>query len=207
MEDETGALDKVSPQRLWEEALRDAVPELLFLSGCSTGKAYKDERIGAESFAHQMVDKGVTRVLGWGLPVLDVGATRMTTELYRSLGMGKSIVEAVHSACKALKDLYHPWPLLRVFSDGAPLMPLIAAGQVRHYQKRKTLHKTLLDSRVRVLEKGFVGRRRELQRGGRVLKGTPDDDGERRFGVLIRGPAGDRQELSLRQADRALPGA
>jgi hypothetical protein len=67
MEDDTGGLDKVTPQRLWDDALKHSPPELLFLSGCSTGKA--DKVSGAGSFAHQMVDKGVSRVLGWGLPV------------------------------------------------------------------------------------------------------------------------------------------
>ena len=38
MEDDTGGLDKVTPQRLWDDALKHVPPELLFLSGCSTGK-------------------------------------------------------------------------------------------------------------------------------------------------------------------------
>jgi len=168
--------------------LKDVPPELLFLSGCSTGKA--DKVTEAESFAHQMVDKGVSRVLGWGLPVSDVGATRLTTELYRYLGMGQSIVEAVNKARQELQEEYHPWPLLRLFTDGSSLTALIAAGQLRRWQVRKTTYKTLLDSRVRVLERGFIGRRREIQQGVRVLKGVPDEQGMRRFGVLIRGPAG-----------------
>jgi tetratricopeptide (TPR) repeat protein len=188
MEDDIGGLDKMTPQRLWDDGLKHVPPELLFLSGCSTGKA--DKVSGAESFAHQMVEKGVSRVLGWGLPVSDRGATRLTAEFYRFLGMGQSIVEAVNNSRQALHKYYHPWPLLRLFTDGSPLSPLIAAGQLRHWHVRKTTYKTLVDSRVRVLEPGFVGRRREIQQGVRVLKGVPDEQGMRRFGALIRGPAG-----------------
>ena len=188
MEDENGRRDLVNADRLWNEALKDNQPKLLFLSGCSTGKA--DKVTGAESFAHQIVAKGISQVLGWGLPVADTGAMLFAKQLYRYFGMGKSIVEAVDNARKALRDDYHPWPLLRVFTDGAPLSPLIAPGQLRRWQVRKAIYKDLADSHVRVLEKGFVGRRREIQKGLQVLNGVPDDQGERHFGVLIRGPAG-----------------
>ena len=188
MEDETGRRDPVTADRLWNEALKDNQPQLLFLSGCSTGK--DGNATVAESFAHEMVAKGLSRALGWGLPVSDIGATRLTTELYRGLGMGKSVAEAVDSASKALRDSYHPWPLLRVFTDDTPLFSLIAPGQLRHYQERERTYKTLKDNRVRVLEKGFVGRRREIQQGVRILKGISDDQGTRRFGVFIRGAAG-----------------
>ena len=188
MEDQTGRIDPVTVDRLWDDALKDNQPQVLFLSGCSTGKAAKAAK--AESFAYKMVAKGLSRVLGWGLPVSDIGATRLTTELYRGLGMGKSVIEAVDRARKAIGDGYHPWPLLRVFTDDTPIFSLIAPGQLRHYQERERTYKTLKDNRVRVLEKGFVGRRREIQQGVRILKGISDDQGTRRFGVFIRGAAG-----------------
>ncbi len=46
------------------------------------------------------------------------------------------------------------------------------------------------DSHVNVLEKGFVGRRREIQKGIRVLKGFPNEAGDYKNGLLIRGTAG-----------------
>ncbi len=188
MEDDIGSLDKVTPDRLWE-ALRDFPPKLLFLSGCLTAKS--DKVSGAESFAFQMVEKGIPMVLGWGLPVSDIAATRMTAELYRCLGMGKSATEAVHSSRQAMKNDYHPWNLLRLFSDDTPLQPLIAPGQkLRRFSARKTTHTFLANSHVRILEKGFVGRRREIQKGVQVLKGIPENNESPRCGLLIRGPAG-----------------
>ncbi|MES0337751.1 MAG: hypothetical protein SFH39_15520 [Candidatus Magnetobacterium sp. LHC-1] len=46
-------------------------------------------------------------------------------------------------------------------------------------------HKTLTDSNVRVLDSGFVGRRRRIQEGVSVLRGDAD-----KHGLLARGPAG-----------------
>jgi tetratricopeptide (TPR) repeat protein len=189
MEDDIGRLDKVTPDRLWKKALKDFTPRLLFLSGCSTGKG--DKVNSAESFAHSMVEKGVPLVLGWGLPVSDVGATAMTQVLYKYLGMGKGVIEAVNNAIKDISDRYHPWPLLRLFTDGSPLTAFITAGQkIRYAPVRKTRYKFLADSYVKVLEKGFVGRRREIQKGVRTLKGMPDEQGVSRNGLIVRGPAG-----------------
>ncbi|MGE0086203.1 MAG: tetratricopeptide repeat protein [Desulfococcaceae bacterium] len=188
MEDDIGRLDKVTPERLWER-LRDFPPRVLFLSGCMTGKS--DKVSGAESFAFQMNEKGIPLVLGWGLPVSDPAASAMTAELFRSLSMGKSLTEAVHVSRQAMKKMYHPWPLLRIFADGTPLTPLIAPGQIlRHYTQRKAVYRHLADSHVQVLEKGFVGRRREIQKGVRVLKGIPEANEPPAYGLVIRGPAG-----------------
>ncbi|MGH8553059.1 MAG: CHAT domain-containing protein, partial [Methylococcales bacterium] len=116
MEDDSGHLDQVTPERLWN-SLRDYPPRLLFLSGCSTGKSGPVNQ--AESFAHRLVEAGLSTVLGWGLPVSDSGATRLTGELYRYLAQGKAIDFAVKRAREVvMKDGYHTWPLLRVFNDG-----------------------------------------------------------------------------------------
>ncbi|MCG8607465.1 CHAT domain-containing protein [bacterium] len=79
MENEFGELDKVTPDRL-AKVLRDYPPQLLFLSGCSTGQSA--ERHATDSFSHQLVAAGVPLVLGWALPVSDAGATLLTIELY-----------------------------------------------------------------------------------------------------------------------------
>src|SRR5215510_8721107 len=183
MENDIGELEKATPDTLWKR-LDTFRPKLLFLSGCSTARS--DKLNASESFAHLMVQKGIPIVLGWGLPVSDTGATALTTELYRYLAMGKGIDEAVQRARLKMKDRYHPWPLLRVFTDGSKLTAVITAGQrLRQRTARTTTYKTLADSQVRVLESGFVGRRREIQTGMRVLKGFSDT-----YGLLIRGPAG-----------------
>ena len=83
-------------------------------------------------------------------------------------------------------DRYHPWPLLRLFTDGSPLALLVAKGQrMRRRRQRDATYKMLQDSHVQVLERGFVGRRRVLQQGLRVLRNFEDRDG-----LLIHGPAG-----------------
>jgi len=183
MENEIGEPDKVTPDRL-AGVLRDYLPDLLFLSGCSTGKSDKVNE--AESFAHQLVEAGVPVVLGWGLPVSDVGATLFTAELYKYLAQGKPVDFSAQRARQFVEKSYHPWPLLRLFTDGSPLSPLIAPGQpVKQKTKRAVKYKFLQQSQVKVLEYGFVGRRREIQKGIQVLKGYSD-----KYGLLIRGPAG-----------------
>ena len=183
MENDIGELEKITPSALWE-SLKDFPPHLLFLSGCSTGKS--DKVNPSESFAQSMVEKGLPIVLGWGLPVSDIGATAFAAEVYRYLSMGKDIYEAIQRARQAVRDSYHPWPLLRLFTDGSKPAPLIAAGQsLRSKTIRQTTHKHLSDSQVQVLSNGFVGRRREIQNGVRTLKGLREHSG-----LLIRGPAG-----------------
>jgi hypothetical protein len=63
-------------------------------------------------------------------------------------------------------------------------------GQSAPQPKRKTAYKYLQDSRVRVLEVGFIGRRRQIQRGVRVLEGFAENGEDVRRGVLIHGVAG-----------------
>ncbi|MBF0591178.1 MAG: tetratricopeptide repeat protein [Nitrospirae bacterium] len=191
MEDDIGRLKKVSPEDLWD-AIKDNPPKLLFLSGCLTGSA--NEKANTESFAYKMAKNGVRWVLGWGLPVSDDGAMLMAVEIYRCLSIGKGLDYAVQSARRLVtnedknkdKDKYHPWPLLRLFGDRAPIVPLVVEGlPIRHVNPVKLRYTKLKDSDVMVLEEGFVGRRRYVQRGVSVLKGAAE-----RFGLLVRGPAG-----------------
>jgi len=184
MENDVGEMQKVTVNMLWEK-LKDFPPKLLFLSGCSTGKS--DKFKDSESFGFQMVENGVSVVLGWGLPVSDAGATQLTAELYRNIAIGKGIHESVQAARQSVEGHYHTWPLLRIFTDGSRLNPLITAGQkLKSNTSRTITYKFLTDSQVQVLENGFVGRRRNIQQGMRTLKGN----GNNKYGLLIRGPAG-----------------
>jgi tetratricopeptide (TPR) repeat protein len=184
MEDDTGETDPVTPIRLWE-AIRAFPPRILFLSGCSTGKA--EIHKGMASFTGQMVSFGIPFVMGWAEPVTDVGAIRMAVCIFKYLAMGKRVSEAVNAAREATVDSYRTWALFRMYSDASPAGAVIASGQgLRTHNIRKTIHKTLSRSSVRVLEQGFVGRRRQIQQGVRVLRGTEYD----RSGILITGTAG-----------------
>jgi tetratricopeptide (TPR) repeat protein len=182
MEDDMGNVAKVNPEMLWS-ALKNFPPKVLFLSGCSTGKrASKDN---AASFTEQMVDFGIPFVFGWSHPVSDYGASLFEGFFYEYLSMGKTIAQAVQLARKDCQG-YHVWPIFRVYTDATPAQSLIAAGKkVRLKNPRKAVHKTLKGGKVKVLEKGFVGRRRSLQHGIRVMKGYEDQ-----AGIIITGAAG-----------------
>ncbi|MCG6552870.1 MAG: tetratricopeptide repeat protein, partial [Candidatus Magnetominusculus sp. LBB02] len=183
MEDETGLLDKVTPKRLWDN-IRDNPPRMLFLSGCYTGGV--DEAGASGSFACQMAKEGIPVVMGWGLPVSDTGATKFAAELYRSLSIGDGVSKAVQKARQLFEDVNHTWPLLRVFTNGEPLKPFITAGQpVRYHTTRTSTYEYLEGTQVKVIKQGFIGRRRELQRGVRAIKGIGG-----KYGVVIHGTGG-----------------
>ena len=186
MEDEIGKIDEVTPDKLFK-AIKDIPPKILFLSGCSTGK--KDKNMGVESFAYQMVEKGIPIVLSWGLPVSDIGATSFAGVLYEKLSKGSPLGYALKEARLSLKDRYHPWPLMRLFSNGTQCQALVEKAQnILKKTTRQVIHKNLKDSSVRILDKGFVGRRRQLQKSLAVLKNKePYSD---KYGILIHGPAG-----------------
>ncbi|KJU87249.1 hypothetical protein MBAV_000557 [Candidatus Magnetobacterium bavaricum] len=183
MEDDVGKLDAISPDELWD-GIKYRPPKMLFLSGCSTGGTH-NEAI-SESFAYRMAQKGIQWVLGWGLIVSHEGAIQMVTEIYKCLSIGSRLDHAVQIARKSVEDRYHPWPLLRFFGDATPIAPLVEPGlKTSAVHPVKLRHKLLQDSNVRVLEEGFVGRRRNVQQGLSVLRGKV-----KQFGLLVRGPAG-----------------
>ena len=186
MEDEFGNLDKVTPGRLYRE-IEDFCPRVLFLSGCSTGKS--DKFIGVESFAYQVVKKGVSIVLSWGLPVSDSEATKFASVFYEKLAKGKSLNYSINKARLELQDKHSTWPLMRLFTNGIETGKLVESGQKKSKRTiRKIIHKNLEYSNVKVMEQGFVGRRRELQKSISVLKNK--DPYKDKYGLIIRGPAG-----------------
>ncbi|MCP5102188.1 MAG: tetratricopeptide repeat protein [bacterium] len=195
MEDETGYMRKVSPGELWEGALIENPPRLLFLSGCRTGETPETpEVLGSEaavSFSRELVEKyHVPAVLGWGRSVGDEQATHAEQMLYRELSRGKSVTEAVQRARLDLignfgDSPFPAWPLLRLFAGGESLDALVTAGQKVKPKPRRMTHVYLRESRVKVLAEGFVGRRRQLQRSLRALKRDRD-----KVGVLLSGTGG-----------------
>ncbi|MGC1122969.1 MAG: tetratricopeptide repeat protein, partial [Candidatus Methanofastidiosia archaeon] len=183
MEDEEGYPVYVTPDQL-QEVIELNPPRLVFLSGCRTGESPHHE--AALSFAHQLVKEHSSTVLGWGLPVSDPGATRAAEILYFELGRGESLLKAVLSTRQELVKKFPDWPLLRLFSDGTPLdPPLVTPGQVVTVKARDIQYAYLKNKQVRVLKKGFIGRRRQIQRGIRTLK-----DDEEKVGLLLHGTGG-----------------
>ncbi|KJU84747.1 hypothetical protein MBAV_003059 [Candidatus Magnetobacterium bavaricum] len=182
MEDETGKSQKVSPAMLWD-AIKAHPPKMLFISGCSTEGAY--DVAHAESFAYRMAQKGLSWVLALGLPVSDDGAAIVVAEIYRCLTSGMGIDYAVQGARRLLQERYHPWPLLKLFGGESQAGPLVADGLKTRPANPVTLrYRSLKGSNVRVLDRGFVGRRRYIQRGMGVFRAPGKE------GLLVHGPAG-----------------
>ena len=184
MEDEEGLPVWVTAQRL-SEKLNLNLPRLLFLSGCRTGEA--PLHAAAASFAYHLTANHCSTCLGWGLPVSDPGATSAARQLYFELSRGKNVLEAVLTTRQGLfKHHQTDWSLLRLFSDGTPMnVSLVQSGQKRRAKLRDLQHIYLYHSQVKVLKKGFVGRRKHIQRGLRCLKKD-----EKKIGLLLHGTGG-----------------
>jgi len=184
MEDDEGLPVQVKPAQLWKK-LSLNLPKLVFLSGCRTGEAL--EHAAALSFAHHLVSGHVSTVLGWGLPVSDVGASLAAETLYHDLSRGKNILDAVLRTRYELYNHYPTdWSLLRLFSDGSPLhVPLVAKGQKKRPKLRELQYTYLKNSQVKVLKRGFIGRRRQIQLGLRCLRSDSE-----KIGLLIHGTGG-----------------
>jgi hypothetical protein len=184
MEDDEGLSVQVKPAQLWKK-LSLNLPKLIFLSGCRTGET--PEHVVAMSFAHHLVSEHVPNVLGWGLPVSDLGASLAAETLYHDLSRGKNILDAVLRTRDELYNHYPTeWSLLRLFSDGSPLhVPLVAKGQKKPLKPRELLYTFLENSQVKVLRKGFIGRRRQIQLGLRCLRSDSE-----KIGLLLHGTGG-----------------
>lgn len=184
MEDEEGMRHDVTPSMLWEK-LDLNVPRLVFLSGCRTGQI--PEHAAAMSFAEYLTVERAPAVLGWGLPVSDKGARAAAVKLYHEFSRGENILEALCRTRKELFDHYQrDWPILRLFSDGTPPdVAIVKRGQVRRLKPGELQYIYLENSQVKVLTKGFVGRRRQLQKGLKCLKKD-----RVKVGLLLHGTGG-----------------
>jgi tetratricopeptide (TPR) repeat protein len=129
--------------------------------------------------------------LGWGLKVSDPGGIKAAKKVYGELSRGKSVVDAVNAARRELTkgkladELPLEWSLLRFFTDGTPLSALVTEGQEWKPKLRELQYTYLANSQVKVLTKGFVGRRRQIQRALHCLK--KDDS---KVGVFLHGTGG-----------------
>ncbi|VVB93817.1 Photosystem I assembly protein Ycf3 [uncultured archaeon] len=183
MESEEGLRDDVSPSRLWEK-LSLNLPKMVFLSGCRTGEA--PEHVAAMSFAHHLVAGQIPTVLGWGLPVSDIGASYAARIFYHDLSRGENTLRALLRIRRELFEKYTDWSILRLFSDSTPLdVALVRAGQVWQPRPGELQYKCLENSQVRVLTKGFIGRRRHIQKGLRSLRKDRE-----KVGLLLHGTGG-----------------
>jgi hypothetical protein len=183
MEDEFGGDNRVYLENLWDGALIDNPPRLVFLSGCRTGQGASFARFLVENYK-------VPAVLGWGRSVKDSQANHAGQIIFYELSRGRSILQAVQRAryemLRTFREVSQPaWPLLRLYCDGTPLKAIVKKEQRAKPKPRLMTHVYLEYSRVKVLKEGFVGRRRQLQISLQALK----EDMEK-VGVLLLGAGG-----------------
>ncbi|WP_437339154.1 tetratricopeptide repeat protein [Sorangium sp. So ce394] len=173
LEDAFGARRDVEPAELIEVLERaKAMPELVMVSCCNSAEV----RGSVASFAAELVAAGVPNVVGWTRPVGDGIAMLAASVLYEQIGAGKTPVEAMYRAREQMRREEertpapaHAWGTLHLVSGSAagfrvddraePLSERVDRDEVYRF----------LGSRMRVLETGFVGRRRLVQRLLRVI--------------------------------------
>jgi len=177
MENEIGEKETIYPHLLWNEALIENPPGLLFISGCSAGDTAAFPS-GAETapFARQLIRKyRLPHVLAWAQSVKDQQAVLAAKTIYQQLCRGRSILTAVQQAratvMESFRDIEKPvWPMLQLFGSGIRPVPMVTADQKQRPQLRRMKYSYLENSRVKVLAEGFIGRRRQLQQSLRALK-------------------------------------
>jgi tetratricopeptide (TPR) repeat protein len=175
MEDETGARDDISPEQLLK-VLKDGrkLPRLVVISSCHSAEQSDD----LPSLAAELIQGGIPCVVGWTRPVLDKLATEAAAELYHRLCCGEVPAQAVAQARQRLQEEdkkkllpTHTWATLQYLTTqpaGFALDP--EERPARDESPTPEVVYRMLGSRMRVLERGFVGRRRELQALGRILR-------------------------------------
>ena len=198
MEDDVGGRVDVTPEQLLT-VLRSAkrMPELVMISSCHSAGTHDD----TPSLAAELVDGGLSAVIGWVQPVRDDLATEAAGAIYQRLCTGATPAAAVAYAreqlYKADQAVANPaqrsdaWSTLCLITREATgfrvddrLDPLDAEPG-----DPDEVYTYLGEGRMRVLQRGFVGRRRHLQRLVRLLL-HGKHAGVRRAGAVILGMKG-----------------
>ncbi|MFP2925132.1 tetratricopeptide repeat protein [Pyxidicoccus sp. 3LG] len=175
MEDENGARDDISPEQLLK-VLRAGLkpPRLVVVSSCHSSNQSND----LPSLAAELIQGGIPCVVGWTRPVRDDLATTAAAMLYQRLCTGEAPDQAVARARQHLHEYdkerslpTNSWATLQYLTrmpSGFAIDP-----DERPAREQAPTHEVvyrMLGNRMRVLESGFVGRRRELQALGRILR-------------------------------------
>ncbi len=202
MEDKDGERDDISPKKL-VKAFRDgvALPRVVFLSSCH-GAAQQGD---LPSLAAALLQAGVPCVIGWNRPVSDEDAMVAAEALYGQLTHGAVAAQAVASARRKLHEVdrgrptpRYAWSTLEMLTTSPAGFTLVGrkGGKKRREPPPppEQLYEWLGHRRLRVLKRGFIGRRRELQVLGRVLRRgrhTKTDGSQRRVaGAVVHGMKG-----------------
>ncbi|WP_308285651.1 tetratricopeptide repeat protein [Actinoplanes hulinensis] len=199
-------------------------PRLLFVSACLTatpsGAAghlpagagrragvvdVEPEAMPAHSMATALVSAGIPAVLGWDGSVGDRAATMFAGVLYEQLSRRVDPVVAVGDARRTLLNcdermVRADWHLARLWLGPAGGRPLVAGAGWRSRVSAVQGTKVFLDRKRHVPVAApdmFVGRRPELQRALRALRGQD------KVGVLLHGQGRlGKSSLAARIVDR-----
>ncbi|MFF0022328.1 CHAT domain-containing protein, partial [Streptomyces sp. NPDC005496] len=159
----------------------------------------------AHSMATGLVAAGIPAVIGWDGSVSDQAATRFAERLYRQLGRRVGVAEAVAEARRHLLACSEErqraeWHLARLWLGPAGGGVLVGGIRKRQMVPPHHVTKAFLDRKHQLpvaAAEMFVGRRPEMQRTLRALRGG------QRAGVLLHGQGRlGKSSLAARIADR-----
>ena len=213
MENELGERAPASPREILEVLQRASrMPELLLISSCHSAGS----RDGIPSFAAQLVAGDVSSVIGWVQPVRDDLATQAAADIYQRLCTGATPAQAVafararlHGADLRSRRPSHAWATLHLITREAAGFRIDRSGPslaAETGEAQETYRYLDQQGRMRVLERGFVGRRRPLKRLISILlRGEDHRDGtSRHAGAVILGMKGmGKSCLAARALERA----
>ncbi|MGZ9930638.1 CHAT domain-containing protein [Streptomyces sp. NC-S4] len=198
-------------------------PRLAFVSACLTatgadvtghvpaGAGHRSGQMAepgvpvAHSMATGLVAAGIPAVIGWDGSVSDQAATRFAERLYRQLSRRVEVAEAVAEARRHLlacsdERQRAEWHLARLWLGPAGGGPLVGGILKRQMVLPHHVTKTFLDRKHQLpvaATEMFVGRRPEMQRTLRALRGG------QKAGVLLHGQGRlGKSSLAARIADR-----
>ncbi|MFC8721413.1 tetratricopeptide repeat protein, partial [Kitasatospora sp. NPDC057198] len=159
----------------------------------------------AHSLATKLVAAGIPAVIGWDGSVSDRAATLFAEHLYSQLSRRVGVAVAVSAARRRLlqcpdEHVRADWHLARLWLGPAGGGPLVAGTVKRRMAPAHHATTAFLGSKHDVpvaAAEMFVGRRTELQRALRALRGRP------KGGVLLHGQGRmGKSSLAARIADR-----
>ncbi|MEW1577399.1 CHAT domain-containing protein, partial [Streptomyces microflavus] len=157
------------------------------------------------SMATGLVAAGIPAVIGWDGSVSDQAATRFAERLYRQLGRRVGVAEAVAEARRHLlacsdERQRAEWHLARLWLGPAGGGPLVGGIRKRQMLPPHHVTKAFLGRKHQLpvaAAEMFVGRRPEMQRTLRALRGG------QKAGVLLHGQGRlGKSSLAARIADR-----